>query len=385
MRHRGVVIVFTLTCIVVILGFAALAIDLGYLQVARVESQNAADAATLAGASAFLSETVFSRTGIDDSRLDSVRDRAILYGSYNSVARMPCRLDANLGNGLSGDIVLGYLDPNNTRGAIDYSNPSMFNAITVNARRTDLPTFFAGILGHQTMSVSASATAVVDNRFSGIRPTATGGPLTPFAIKRETWEDEIVTGEDNFGYAEDTGILQHGDDIPEVRLYIATNVTHGQGKNTSPCDDAAGNYGLLNIGNGSMGVPDLRQQIVNGITSEDLIGLTGEPMINLYDGNGAAQTYQVGGSPGIKAGIESAVEARLGDVVGFFLYDCLAGQGAGAEYRIVGIAFGRILEVDLNGNDKRIIIQPDTYTGSEVMTDPSAPLSAIAGRVMLVR
>ena len=268
---------------------------------------------------------------------------------------------------------------------MDYFNPSMFNAITVNARRSDLPTFFAGILGHQTMSVSASATAVVDNRFSGIRPTAAGGPLTPFAIKRETWEDEIVTGEDNFGYAEDTGILQHGDDIPEVRLYIATNVTHGQGKNTSPCDDAAGNYGLLNIGNGSMGVPDLRRQIVNGITGEDLIGLTGEPMINLYDGNGAAQTYQVGGSPGIKAGIESAVEARLGDVVGFFLYDCLAGQGANAEYRIVGIAFGRILEVDLNGNDKRIIIQPDTYTGSEVMTDPSAPPSAIAGRVMLVR
>ena len=385
MRHRGVVIVFTLTCIVVILGFAALAIDLGYLQVARVESQNAADAATLAGASAFLSETVFSRTGIDDSRLDSVRDRAILYGSYNSVARMPCRLDANLGNGLSGDIVLGYLDPNNTRGAIDYSNPSMFNAITVNARRTDLPTFFAGILGHQTMSVSASATAVVDNRFSGLRPTATGGPLTPFAIKRVTWEDEIVTGEDNFGYAEDTGILQHGDDIPEVRLYIATNVTHGQGKNTSPCDDAAGNYGLLNIGNGSMGVPDLRQQIVNGITSEDLIGLTGEPMINLYDGNGAAQTYQVSGNPGIKAGIESAVEARLGDVIGFFLYDCLTEQGADAEYRIVDIAFGRIVEVDLTGNDKRIIIQPDTYPGSEVMTDPSAPLSAIAGRVMLVR
>ena len=174
MRHRGVVIVFTLTCIVVILGFAALAIDLGYLQVARVESQNAADAATLAGASAFLSETVFSRTGIDDSRLDSVRDRAILYGSYNSVARMPCRLDANLGNGLSGDIVLGYLDPNNTRGAIDYSNPSMFNAITVNARRTDLPTFFAGILGHQTMSVSASATAFVDNSCSGLRPPPSG-------------------------------------------------------------------------------------------------------------------------------------------------------------------------------------------------------------------
>lgn len=393
MRHRGVVVVFTAVCLVVILGFAALAIDLGYLQVARAESQNAADAAALAGASAFLTDTAFSRTGIDNARLDGVRDRAILYGSYNRVARKSCRLDANQGNSLGGDIVLGYLDPNNTQGAIDYSYPSEFNAITVKVWRADghpdggLQTFFAAILGHNSMSVSASATVIVDNRFSGIRPTSTGGPLTPFAIKQETWEDEIVTGDDNFGYADDTGILQYGDDIPEVRLYIASNVTQskGKGKDIGPCDDAAGNYGLLDVGGGDLGVAVLQRQIIDGITSDDLISLTGEPMISLFDENGAGRTYQVGGSPGIKAGIEGAIKARLGDVIGFFLYDCLTDQGGNAEYRIVGVAFGRVLDVDLNGNDKRIIIQPGTYTGTEVMTDPVAAPSSIAGRVMLVR
>ena len=392
MRHRGVVIVFTLVCIVVVLSFAALTIDLGYLQIARTQGQAAADSAAMAGASAFLTETAFSITGIDNARLDGVRNRAVLYGSYNLIVQKPCRLDANFENNLGGDIVLGYLDPNNTRGAIDYSDPSAFNAITVKAWRGDghpdgpLPTFFASIMGKDSMSVSAAATVIVDSRFSGIRATSTGGPLTPFAISRETWEDEIVTGADNFSYAEDSGISPHGDDIPEVRLYIANNVTHGQGnKNASPCDDAAGNYGLLNIGNGSVGASTLKRQILNGVTGDDLTGITGEPMISLYDRNGGGQTYQVGGSPGIKAGVESAVEARLGDVIGFFLYECLAGNGANAQYDIVGIAFGRILEVELSGNDKRIVIQPETYTGTGVVTDASAAPSAVAGRVMLVR
>ena len=390
MRHRGVVIVFALVCTVVVLGFAALAIDLGHLRVSRAECQNAADAASLAGASAFLSDTAFSGTGIDDSRLDGVRDRAVLYGSYNRVARRSCRLDDNRSNSLGGDIVLGYVDPDNPRGAIDYSNPSAFNAITVKVWRGDshpdggLQTFFAGIMGHNSMSVSASATAVVDSRFSGIHPTPTGGPLTPFAIRTGTWEDEAVNGYDDFGYDDDTGnILIRGDDIPEVQLYIANNVAQGN-RRDDPCNGVPGNYGLLNVGSGGLGVPTLRRQIIDGITSDDLVSVTGEPMFRLFDENGAGRTYQVGGDPGVKAGIEGAIESRLGDVIGFFLYDCLTVQGSNAEYRIVGIAFGRVLEVDLRGNNKRITIQPAAYTGTTVMTDPVPP-TVIAGRVKLVR
>ncbi|MDN7183082.1 pilus assembly protein TadG-related protein [Caballeronia sp. SEWSISQ10-4 2] len=51
-RQRGVVAVMTALCLVVLIGFAALAIDLGRAWVVRNELQNAADVAALAGAGA---------------------------------------------------------------------------------------------------------------------------------------------------------------------------------------------------------------------------------------------------------------------------------------------------------------------------------------------
>ena len=48
--ERGFALVFLGLTIVVFLGFAALAVDIGYLYAARNELQNAADAAALAGA-----------------------------------------------------------------------------------------------------------------------------------------------------------------------------------------------------------------------------------------------------------------------------------------------------------------------------------------------
>jgi Flp pilus assembly protein TadG len=48
--ERGAVIVIFAICLFVLIGFAALAIDIGYLHTTRSELQNVADAAALAGA-----------------------------------------------------------------------------------------------------------------------------------------------------------------------------------------------------------------------------------------------------------------------------------------------------------------------------------------------
>jgi Flp pilus assembly protein TadG len=47
-RQRGAILVMTVLFLVILLGFAALALDLGRLYVLRTEMQNAADAAGVA-------------------------------------------------------------------------------------------------------------------------------------------------------------------------------------------------------------------------------------------------------------------------------------------------------------------------------------------------
>ena len=51
-QRKGTIIVMVAVMLVVLLGCVALAVDIGYLYVARAELQRAADAAALAGAQA---------------------------------------------------------------------------------------------------------------------------------------------------------------------------------------------------------------------------------------------------------------------------------------------------------------------------------------------
>ena len=49
-------------------------------------------------------------------------------------------------------------------------------------------------------------------------------------------------------------------------------------------------------------------------------------------------------------------------------------SGANAEFNIIGIRYGRLMEIDLTGNpaNKRIVIEPAAYTGNQVTIDPGA-------------
>ncbi|MHC4800203.1 MAG: hypothetical protein ACYTF1_26480, partial [Planctomycetota bacterium] len=61
-------------------------------------------------------------------------------------------------------------------------------------------------------------------------------------------------------------------------------------------------------------------------------------------------------------------------------------NGSNAIYTIVDIRFGRVVEVHLVGNNKRIVIQPEAYQGPEVQTDPEAPHTNLeVARLMLAR
>jgi hypothetical protein len=140
------VAVMVVVSMVMIVGFAALTIDVGYLYNVRGDLQRAVDSAALAGASALVEGA------------DEARTRALGYAAMN---------DAN-GDGVtlkSGDVQLGSWNANTrTFTPLSGEAQAFADSCRVTARLNSengnaVPLFFAGIFGRDTTDVSAYATA----------------------------------------------------------------------------------------------------------------------------------------------------------------------------------------------------------------------------------
>jgi hypothetical protein len=208
----------------------------------------------------------------------------------------------------------------------------------------------------------------------------------------DTWNDEIIdgNGEDNFGYDKQTGNVTTSPDAnPETKLFPNKEgpSNNGKGKGKGGSNDGAGNFGILHIGSGGNGVPPLRDQIRSGISQDDFVDLTREPMIKFYDyDSGDEVSYEIEGNPGIKAGMEDALEEKVGQVVGFFVHDSISRSGSNAVYHVVAMRFGRVMDVNIRGNGKAIMIQPLPFYGSGVLTSPNAPSTdKLIANLQLVR
>jgi Flp pilus assembly protein TadG len=149
-RERGQTMWLVALCLLVLIGMAALAIDVTTLYAARSQMQRTADAAALAGAKAF----VDSGTTTDPTNL-----------SLQALAK-----------NLAGNAASGYIGAVLTQNKINGVAPGLAAAptfdftthpgnpeITVTVQRTNLPTFFARIFGQTLATVSATATAEAYN------------------------------------------------------------------------------------------------------------------------------------------------------------------------------------------------------------------------------
>ena len=194
--ERGVSAVLVAILIVVFLGFAALALDLSHLYVAKNELQNAADAGALAGARFLYNE---DGTAVEPDANQKAYDAAVANKSENA----PVELLANgivyasegatypvqqVGDDESNlDILRGHwrfatrtftpntsLDPVDLGGVSDEeldANTNFINAVQVTVRRTThtggtpIASFFARIFGFENFQ--SSATAIADGRLPG--------------------------------------------------------------------------------------------------------------------------------------------------------------------------------------------------------------------------
>jgi len=134
--ERGVSLMLVAICMVVVLGMAALAIDVGMLYTAKGQAQNAADSGALAGAGALLINPY------DAATATSVAET---FAEKHQIIKQDVQIEP----------------------AADVQVDLTKKQVTVTARRINgrgnaVPTFFAKILGWDLVDIQATATAEVD-------------------------------------------------------------------------------------------------------------------------------------------------------------------------------------------------------------------------------
>ncbi|MBN1852556.1 MAG: Tad domain-containing protein [Pirellulales bacterium] len=349
--RRGTIAVLAAFMLIGFLAFVALAIDIGYIMVARTELQRTADAAAMAAVWELADEGRFKGDPYLSYAMANARSMATNYAGANPVCTAPPLVDANFANQIEGDVVIGHLanfsDPH---ALFDFSNPSLFNAVTVRVRRTAnqnglVPSFFSRFLGINGFVAHAEATAALASSISGFHIPGNGEnvELLPFALDEPTW-NYLMAGyaPDAWTWDADDGeIRPWPDGIREINLF-----PQGTG---SP-----GNRGTVDIGSSNNSTNDIARQILHGVSPEDLEYHGGSLEL---DENGE---LFLNGDTGISAGIKDELETIKGKPRAIPLFRSVEGPGNNATYTIVGWAGIRIMEVQLTGqmSSKRVIIQP---------------------------
>jgi Flp pilus assembly protein TadG len=354
-RRRGVILLLTAIMLVFMIGLLALAIDVGYLEVAKAQLQQAADAAALAATAELIDDNALTGASNMSGEITSARTKAVQYAAANPVCLAVPSVDPNPSNDTAGDVVIGYLsNPSDRSQSLDFSNLNQANAVQVTVQRTtdengEVKLFFARIFGSNSHSVRATATAAMMNSFGGFETPANGSNLQilPFAIDQQTWDAMLGGGgTDNWTWNSTTKTYTSGSDgIREVNLF-----PQGTG---SP-----GNRGTVDIGSSSNSTADIARQIVYGIDAADMAAL-GKPLALNSQG-----VLSLNGDTGISAGVKDELASIRGLPRIIPIFNNVAGPGNNATYTIVGFAGVRIMDVGLTGpmSGKHVTIQPANIT-----------------------
>jgi hypothetical protein len=372
-RRSGNVLVLTAILMIAMFGMLALAVDIGYLHVVRTQLQSSADAAALAATWDLIDEGALG--GSPDPYLEALAEAtARQYASLNPVAGVSPTLSAE-------DLVIGRLaNPFDPNAQITFGDPSRYNAIEVNVRRTagqngEVALFFARVLGIASSAQQAEATAVFLDNISGFTMPSSGENLCilPFALDEETWIAlENGTGTDSWGWNEESGqVTGGGDGILEANLYPEDGLP------------SAGNRGTVDFGSDNNSTADTARQITEGLSAEDLEYHGGSLQL------GADGTLALNGDTGISAGVKDELATVIGEKGIIPIFREVSGPGNNAVFTIVKFVGVRVMEVELNGNisNKRVMIQPASVTvsGAIVNTGETQTSSFIYSPVWLIR
>ncbi|MGW8223175.1 MAG: pilus assembly protein TadG-related protein [Syntrophobacteria bacterium] len=196
-NQQGATAIIVGLMLIVLVGFLALAIDVGYVYVAQNELQNAADAGALAGARFLINPDGTINTNANQIGHDAA--------TSNESTNIP--VEVNWSGGNIGDVQRGHwsfatrtFTPNDsttqtslwfrTKEDLD-ADLNFINAVRVVTRRESQPVnmFLAGIFGHDTMVVVTDAVAYIG--FAGNMSVSEVDQ--PIAICAQSLTDEYGT------------------------------------------------------------------------------------------------------------------------------------------------------------------------------------------------
>lgn len=164
--NRGIAVVYIALLLIALLAVVGLAIDIGYMYVAKTQLQNAADAAAHAGASKLLA-TGGIITNLGDSRIPLAKTEAVNFALNNKAAGENIVILNDGTNTLSdtNDVTVGFWN-----GSAYTPNITPVNALQARPRRTDnspggkVAIFFGKVIGVAEMKASADAVAALPVR-----------------------------------------------------------------------------------------------------------------------------------------------------------------------------------------------------------------------------
>jgi hypothetical protein len=287
----------------------------------------------------------------------------VWYAAANLVEKQKPLVDRNDLNIPTGDIVIGYLaDPKNQSAEMTFSDPSRYNSVQVRVQRTaqrngSVPLSFAALFGITSADLKLSATATVQDRVQGFRPTPDTGNamILPIRLHVDTWTQLTNPATaDKYRWDESKkSVVEGSDGVKEVEFF--------------PEKDAPGNFGYLDVGLGDNSNDHLSEQLANGITPADLAAYGGQLVL---DDSGK---LTLPGVPGQRDSLFTVLESIVGQTRAIPLYSSITGTGSGTQVTIVGFAGIRIMNVDRKDNG-RLTIQAAHVTDDNVVIGGKAPV-----------
>jgi Flp pilus assembly protein TadG len=336
--RRGAVLVSAAMLMVVVMGFMALAMDVGYIMLTRSQLQNAADSAAMAAAWEILDDRLLHSANAASLRSAAVAVAERYIAQHQAGGKML--------QGTGKNISFGSLTPSSEFAVQD--DCVHWNSVKACVGRTDdnngpVTLLFAPLIGSKTANVSATAVATFRGDIIGFRPTPKTSRTTviPFTIDVIAWNLlQKGIGADNWSYDANGQLVRSGSDgFPELLLFPSET-------------GAPGNFGTIAIGGG--GNTTLIQQILNGgLTQADLQAYGGELCLDSTTG-----TLQLSGDTGATTDIMRAAETLTGRAVTISLFSKVQGTGSNSVFTIVGFVGMRVMNVQPTGLNKHILVQP---------------------------
>lgn len=370
-KRWGSIILLSAGMIVMVFGFLAFTVDLGYIALTKAQLEAAGDAGVRAGAVELKACLGINKTATPDEAAAAATQAAVAVAAANR----------------AGDVTAVYANPSRDLrfGQVVFDPASgtwnkqwgvtPYNMVELTLHRDQLPTsgstgntgdhplplFFAPVIGHTEASLYTKAVAALlpGNGFRIPSGSDSTLPYLPFALDLGTWEallrkdtDPVWNLRDNFHQDPDTGKITRvtgGDGILEANLYPEGGTT-------------TGNRGTIDIGTGDNSNDHIVRQILYGLNANDL---------SVFPNNQCIPPLWLNGDTGISAGFKEEIQSIEGQMRLIPIFDQVQANGDNAMYHVVKFVGVTVVEVKLVGNPKRLLVQPMTFFDDTVSPDTS--------------